>query len=81
MIDSGWMKIDDLRLEKEFKFKNFKKALAFVNQVGDLAEKLQHHPDIFIHDWRFVKISLTTHEIGGISEKDTKLAAKIDTFF
>lgn len=68
--DSKW-------LSKEFKFSNFKEALAFTNTVGEIAEKEGHHPDIVL-SWGKVVIELTTHAIQGLSENDFILAAKID---
>lgn len=64
-------------LYQEFKFKDFADALVFVNKVGDLAEKSNHHPDISF-TWGIVKIWLTTHSKGGITDNDHKLALDID---
>lgn len=58
-------------------FKDFAAALKFVNAVARLAEKAQHHPDIDIR-WNRVHLELTTHDAGGLSEKDFALARKID---
>ena len=69
--------IEDHHLEKTYKFKNFVEALAFTNKVGELAEASQHHPDIYLA-WGQVKITLWTHKIGGLSENDFILAAKMD---
>lgn len=66
-------------ISRGFSFKNFKEALAFVNSVGELAEQEGHHPDINLHGYRNVLITLSTHAIGGLSENDFILAAKIDT--
>ncbi|KOH45650.1 4a-hydroxytetrahydrobiopterin dehydratase [Sunxiuqinia dokdonensis] len=66
------------KITKEFTFKNFKEALAFVNQVGDLAENMDHHPDILLHSYKKVTISLTSHSDGKVTEKDHQLASKID---
>ncbi len=74
---SGWKSIKNHHLEKEFKFKDFKTALAFVNKVGRLAEQEGHHPDIFLA-WGKVKITLWTHAINGLSENDFILAKKIE---
>lgn len=65
-------------IEKDYKMKDFREALAFVNEVGDIAEFEGHHPDILIHSWNKVRISLSTHAIKGLSENDFILAAKID---
>lgn len=63
---------------KKFQFENFKNALQFVNAVGGVAETEGHHPDIYLHDWKFVSITLSTHAIGGLSINDFVLASKID---
>jgi 4a-hydroxytetrahydrobiopterin dehydratase len=76
---SQWTIIDNKQLERDFKFKNFKEAIEFVNKVANLAESEQHHPDIFLHGWNKVKLTLSTHAIGGLSENDFILAAKINT--
>ena len=66
------------KIEKDYKFKNFREAMEFMNKVADLAEEEGHHPDILVHSWNKVKISTYTHAIGGLSENDFILAAKID---
>ncbi len=76
---SGWEVIEDIKIVKNFKFKNFKEALAFVNKIGEIAESENHHPNIFLYGWNKVKITLTTHVLKGLSENDFILAAKIDT--
>ena len=68
--DSRW-------ISKEHTFKDFKEALAFTGNVGAIAEKEGHHPDIQL-SWGKVVVELTTHAIGGLSENDFILAAKID---
>ena len=75
---TDWSVRDEKVLEKEYKFKNFKEALAFVNKVGALAEDEGHHPDISLHDWNKVALHLSTHAIGGLSENDFILASKVD---
>jgi len=77
-IDQEWMLIDDAHiLARQFTFKDFKDALAFVNKVGAIAEAEQHHPDITL-GWGNVGIELSTHALSGLSENDFILAAKID---
>lgn len=73
----GWQVIENKKIEKNFRFKNFKEAMNFVNQVAELAEREQHHPNISIF-YNQVKLELYTHTIGGLSENDFILAAKID---
>ena len=77
---SEWRLIEEHHIEKEYKFKDFKTALAFTNQVGWLAEEEGHHPDIYLA-WGKVKITLWTHKINGLSESDLVMAAKIDELF
>ncbi len=76
-LPAGWKVIKSHHLEKKFEFKDFKKALAFTNRVGKLAEKLQHHPDIYLA-WGEVKLKIWTHKIDGLTESDFILAAKAD---
>ncbi|MCD6175293.1 MAG: 4a-hydroxytetrahydrobiopterin dehydratase [Planctomycetes bacterium] len=76
-LADGWDIIESRKLEKTFKFKNFREALDFTNRVGQLAEQQQHHPDITL-SWGKVKIELWTHKIGGLHENDFILAAEID---
>ena len=64
---------------RDFKFKDFSQALAFINKVGTIAEAEGHHPDINLHDWNQVKFTLSTHAIGGLSENDFILAYNIDS--
>jgi 4a-hydroxytetrahydrobiopterin dehydratase len=68
----------DRKLEREFEFENFEEALKFVNAVGEIAEYEGHHPNIYLHSWNKVKLILYTHAIGGLSDNDFVLAAKID---
>lgn len=65
-------------IEKQFTFKDFKRALVFVNKVGDVAEAEGHHPDIHLHGYNKVRITLSTHATDGLSENDFILASKID---
>ena len=73
----GWG-LDEGRLTRDVKVRNFKAALALVNGIGELAEAENHHPNICIHSWNHVKLDLYTHSIGGLSENDFILAAKIN---
>jgi len=76
-LGNGWILVDEHHLEKEFKFSNFREALGFTNIVGQLTEQVSHHPDIHLA-WGKVKVTLWTHEIGGLSESDFIFAAKSD---
>ncbi len=77
MVD-GWTVIEDKKIEREFAFRNFVGALAFVNEIGKIAEEEGHHPDLFLHDYKKVKVSLWTHAIGGLSINDFIVASKVD---
>jgi 4a-hydroxytetrahydrobiopterin dehydratase len=76
-LDNQWHVINEHHLEKDFKFKNFREALAFTNKVGELAEQVGHHPDIYLA-WGKVKITVWTHKIDGLTESDFILAAKVE---
>jgi 4a-hydroxytetrahydrobiopterin dehydratase len=76
-LNGNWMVVDEHHLEKEYVFKNFRQALAFTNQVGELAEAEGHHPDIYLA-WGKVKLMIWTHKIDGLTESDFILAAKVD---
>jgi 4a-hydroxytetrahydrobiopterin dehydratase len=73
----GWA-VRDGRLHKHHRFGDFKNAMTFVNAIADLAEEEGHHPDFTVRDWNVVDVSIWTHAIGGLSENDFILAAKID---
>ena len=73
----GWTG-DEKQIEKNFQKKDFKAALMFVNQVGDLAEAADHHPDILLHGWNKIRITLSTHSAGGVTKNDINLARQIE---
>ncbi len=64
-------------IQRTFQFKDFVEAMKFVNHAADAAEKAQHHPDILIR-WNKVTLTLSTHDAGGITQKDFDLARKAD---
>ena len=72
----GW-EMTGNEITKEFHFKNFKEAMEFVQKIGEEAEREHHHPDIFIR-YNKVTITLTTHDAGGLTYKDFKLAKIIE---
>ena len=77
-LSPEWMLIDQCRmLARSFVFKDFKQALDFANKIGAIAEEEQHHPDLTL-GYGNVGVELTTHAIGGLSENDFIVAAKID---
>jgi 4a-hydroxytetrahydrobiopterin dehydratase len=73
---SGWS-VENGILTRDVKLKNFRAALDLVNRIGEIAESEGHHPDLSIHGWNRVRVDLVTHSIGGLSENDFILAAKI----
>jgi len=73
----GW-EFKENRIAKEYELKDFKEALGFVNKIGERAEEMDHHPDIFLHDWNKVAVTVSTHSAGGVTENDIKLAQKIE---
>ena len=74
----AWQEIEG-KLESNFTFSSFQKALDFVNKIGALAETANHHPDILMYDYKNVKISLYTHSKSAITQKDHELAEQIDS--
>lgn len=74
---NNWIYVNN-SISKEFVFKDFIGAISFVNSVALEAEKMDHHPDILIYGWNKVKINLSTHSAGGVTEKDFQLAQKIE---
>jgi 4a-hydroxytetrahydrobiopterin dehydratase len=76
-LGGGWQVVAEHHLQKEYKFKDFREALAFTNKVGALAEAQQHHPDIYLA-WGKVKLTVWTHKIDGLTESDFVMAAKSD---
>jgi 4a-hydroxytetrahydrobiopterin dehydratase len=73
----GWTVEDDKKLVKSYRFPDFARALAFVNRVGEIAEAEGHHPDLHL-SWGRVGAEIWTHKIGGLTESDFILAAKLD---
>lgn len=80
-LHSAWaLKENDSRIRRDFKFKNFKKALEFANAVGAIAESEKHHPEFFL-GWGHCDIEIWTHANNNLVENDFILAAKIDEAF
>ena len=81
-LESQWDLIELINkphhIEKDFVFSNFVEALTFVNRCGELAEEVGHHPNLYIHNYKYVKVEVWTHKIDGLVESDFILAAKID---
>jgi 4a-hydroxytetrahydrobiopterin dehydratase len=72
-----WRVLNEHHLARSFQFPDFKTALSFVNQVGEIAEQQGHHPDIVL-GWGKAEITTWTHAVDGLTESDFILAAKVD---
>jgi 4a-hydroxytetrahydrobiopterin dehydratase len=73
----GWQERDGA-LTRDLQFKDFAAAMAYVNAVARLAEEVNHHPDILVHGWNKVRLTLFTHSEGRITDADHAMAARID---
>jgi len=78
LLAAGAWRRDGNTITRTFTFKGFKGAVKFVNRVADVANEANHHPDIHIENYRSVRIVLTTHATGNISDADVGLAREID---
>lgn len=76
-VSYNWKVIDDKKIRKEFPFENFKRGMAFAQNVALIADNEDHHPDMCIH-YSSVEVELSTYKIGGLTENDFIMAAKID---
>jgi 4a-hydroxytetrahydrobiopterin dehydratase len=77
LADSEWRRDGDA-IVRDVELPGFKAAMALANAVADAANEANHHPDILIHDYKHVRLTLSTHSAGGITENDFALAATID---
>ncbi|HEY2319046.1 MAG TPA: 4a-hydroxytetrahydrobiopterin dehydratase [Solirubrobacteraceae bacterium] len=73
----AWEREGD-EIVREWRFEDFNEAVAFVNRVAEVAEEANHHPDIFLHGWNKVKLLLTNHAAGGLTEMDFTMAGRFD---
>jgi 4a-hydroxytetrahydrobiopterin dehydratase len=83
LADSEWLRERGLIgagavIARELKFADFAAAIAFVEEVASAAEAANHHPDILVHGWNKVRLELSTHSEGGLTQADFDLAARID---
>ncbi len=74
---SEW-KREGEHIVRDWTWSDFKEAIAFVNRVADAAEEANHHPDIIVHGWNKVRLSLTNHSAGGLTDADFELAKTVD---
>jgi 4a-hydroxytetrahydrobiopterin dehydratase len=77
-INVAWQVVEEKKLVREVKLKDFSEAVRLLNQVAELAENEGHHPNMRLHSWNKLEIELYTHKITGLHENDFVLAAKID---
>jgi 4a-hydroxytetrahydrobiopterin dehydratase len=75
--DSDWRREGD-EIVRDWKFSDFSEAMAFVNRVAEAAEEANHHPDILVHGWNKVRLSLTNHSAGGLPDADFQMAGRFD---
>jgi 4a-hydroxytetrahydrobiopterin dehydratase len=75
--DSEWRR-EGNEIVRDRKFADFNEAIAFVNRVAQAAEEANHHPDILVHGWNNVRLSLTNHAAGGLTDADFEMAGKFD---
>ncbi len=75
--DGDWRREGD-EIVRDWRFEDFAEAIAFVNRVAGVAEDANHHPDILVHGWNKVRLSLTNHSAGGLTSADFEMAQKFD---
>jgi 4a-hydroxytetrahydrobiopterin dehydratase len=77
---SRWERVGNA-IQRDFEFSDFAEAMDFVNAVAAIAEERNHHPDILVHGWNKVRLTVTNHSAGGLTEADFGLAHAIDALF
>jgi 4a-hydroxytetrahydrobiopterin dehydratase len=77
LVGLSWEREDD-EIVRDWKFENFAEAIGFVNRVAEAAEQANHHPDIFVYGWNKVRLSLTNHSAGGLTDPDFEMAKVFD---
>lgn len=77
---SQWKLVEN-KIERDFVFANFMEGVEFINKVAELAEERDHHPDICLFNYRNVRITLSTHSVGGLSDNDFNFAEELDKHF
>jgi 4a-hydroxytetrahydrobiopterin dehydratase len=78
-LAGGEWRHEGAAIVREWTFADFAGAIAFVNRVAETAEAVNHHPDIKVHGWNKVRLELSTHSEGGLTEADFAMAARIDS--
>jgi 4a-hydroxytetrahydrobiopterin dehydratase len=77
LAGTDWRREGDA-IVRDLQFADFAEAIAYVNRVAGLAEEANHHPDILVHGWNKVRLTLTTHSEGGLTDNDFQMARSID---
>jgi 4a-hydroxytetrahydrobiopterin dehydratase len=77
LVGLEWEREAD-EIVRHWKFENFADAIAFVNRVAEAAEEANHHPDILVYGWNKVRLSLTNHSAGGLTDPDFEMAKVFD---
>jgi 4a-hydroxytetrahydrobiopterin dehydratase len=77
-IAGGEWRLEREAIERDLRFDDFASAMAFVTRVADAAERANHHPDILVHGWNRVRLTLSTHSAGGVTEADLAMAVSFD---
>ncbi len=77
LLGSPW-RIDGTEIVRDLKFEDFAATIIFLNRVAELAQEYDHHPDMLVHGWNKLKLSLTNHAAGGLTEIDFDMAARFD---
>jgi 4a-hydroxytetrahydrobiopterin dehydratase len=75
---SAWRREGGDAIVRDLELADFAAAIAFVNRVAEAAEAVNHHPDILVHGWNKVRLTLSTHSQGGLTDADFQLAAQLD---
>ena len=77
LAGSEWRR-EGAEIARDWRFKDFAEAISFVNRVADRAEEANHHPDILVHGWNHVRLTLSTHSAGGLTAADFDMAERFD---
>jgi len=77
-LDGGEWRREGEAITREWRFADFAAAIGFVDRVAEVAEEANHHPDILLHGWNKVRLTLSTHSEGGITAADLALAERLD---
>ncbi len=77
-IDGSAWRLEGGALVCDLQFEDFRRAIAFVDRVANAAEDAGHHPDILVHGWNNVRLTLSTHSEGGVTERDLALAPELE---